>query len=150
MRKQLLAFCFAIGLALPSWGNVSAQIQNITINGQKVEKTATELSFDGDNVVLHFSDGSSQSADMGSVLIIFDTTTGIDNIHTFSLKNETDGILNLSGIAPGQRVQVYDVSGKIIAEAKASSDATSLDISNAKRGTYILRVGNDVVKFIKR
>lgn len=150
MRKQLLTLCLAIGMAVPTLATVTESGQTITINGQTVDKTATELTFDGDNVILHFNDGTQLSADMASVIINFGTTTGIDNIQAFNLKGTVGGILNLTGITPGQTIQIYDISGKKILETKVSVESQNVDISSAKAGTYILRTGNNVVKFIKK
>ena len=87
---------------------------------------------------------------MASVIINFGTTTGIDNIQAFNLKGTVGGILNLTGITPGQTIQIYDISGKKILETKVSVESQNVDISSAKAGTYILRTGNNVVKFIKK
>ena len=55
-------------MAVPTLAAVTESGQTITINGQTVDKTATELTFDGDNVILHFNDGTQLSADMASVI----------------------------------------------------------------------------------
>ena len=76
------------GLAFESYAETSGTGQTITINGLAVNKTATELTFDGDNVILHFSDGTSQSADMESVSIVFNnSTTGLNQIQTFVIND---------------------------------------------------------------
>lgn len=150
MKKQFLALCLAVGLAVPTMAAVAIAGQTITINGQTVEKEATELTFSGDNVVLHFSDGSTQSADMSTVSISFDPTTGIDEISTFTLKGATEGVLNISGLKPGMKLQVYDASGRMVANSKSVAESTVVDLSNMKGGVYILRAGNNVIKFVKR
>lgn len=150
MRKQLLTLCLAIGLSVPALAAVVALGQEITINGQTIEKIATKLTFDGDNVILHFSDGTSQSADMATVSIDFGTATGINSIQTFTLNGSTKGVLNISGLQPGQKVEIFDVTGRKIKEASVASENSIIDISGAKAGTYILRSGNKIIKFIKR
>lgn len=151
MKKLLLTTCLFLVLAITSNATIATTGQTITINGQAIEKIASELTFDGDNVILHFLDGSSQSVDMESVSIAFDnTSTGIDQIHAFNLKGITDGNLSIAGLKPGQKVEVFDVSGKKVAETKASVDNASVDISNMKAGVYVLRAGSNIVKFIKR
>ena len=50
-----------------SAGTLTAQADNeqvVTVNGQKSAKTVSKLTFSGDNVVLHFADGSTQKLDM--------------------------------------------------------------------------------------
>lgn len=150
MKRQLVTLCLMMGLLAPASAATTSSGQIITINGQAVDKEAIELTFDGDNVVLHFSDGSSQSADMSTVSISFAQTTGIGDIKAFSLKGVTGDVLNIGGLVPGERVQIFDVSGKLVASGKANSDDLQLDLSGMKGGVYILRAGNNVVKFVKR
>lgn len=151
MRKILFVTSLLLGLTVSSQAAIASDTQTITINGRTVEKTAVELAFDGDNVVLHFSDGTEQAADMESVAIAFDNaTTGIDQVKAFNLVGTTDGNIHLSGVQCGERIEVFDASGKKVAQTKASSDTASLDITNMMSGVYVLRAGNTVIKFVKR
>ncbi len=45
--------------------------QTVKIDGQVIDKTVTEITFDGDNVVLHYADNSSDQADMSLVTLSF-------------------------------------------------------------------------------
>lgn len=151
MRKILFVTSLLLGLTVSSQAAIASDTQTITVNGRTVEKTAVELTFDGDNVVLHFSDGTEETADMESVAIAFDNaTTGIDQVKAFNLVGTTDGNIHLSGVQCGERIEVFDASGKKVAQTKASSDTASLDITNMKSGVYVLRAGNTVIKFVKR
>lgn len=88
---------------------------------------------------------------MESVAIAFDNaTTGIDQVKAFNLAGTTDGNIHLSGVQCGERIEIFDASGKKVAQTKASSDTASLDITNMKSGVYVLRAGNTVIKFVKR
>lgn len=149
MKKQLLILCLFIILAVPSFGAVNADGQTLTINGETIEKVANELTFDGDNVIIHFDDGTQQTADMSTVTLSFSATTGIGGIHTFTLRNATDGVLDIDGLDDGQTVQVFSTDGKLVATAKAGGAQAHVDVRNAKNGVYIVRAGKNIVKFIK-
>lgn len=123
--------------------------QTLTINGQKVEKVVSQITFSGDNVVLHFN-GSEESYPMNDVQIDFSGASGINSVSTFTLNGIVDGQLNIAGLAAGTSVAVYDVSGKKVAATRAQGDATQLDINNLNGGVYILKAGNQIVKFVKR
>lgn len=92
--------------------------QTVTINGQTVNKTVTEITFDGDNVTLLFSDNSSQAEDMSLVKLTFsyDGSTGINQVE--SLKEALRGkVYNLNGQLVGTSTEglakgVYIVNGK--------------------------------------
>ena len=123
--------------------------QTLTINGQKVEKVVSQITFSGDNVVLHFN-GSEESYPMNDVQIDFSGASGINSVSTFTLNGIVDGQLNIAGLAAGTSVAVYDVSGKKVAATRAQGEATQLDINNLNGGVYILKAGNQIVKFVKR
>lgn len=113
MRKILFVTSLLLGLTVSSQAAIASDTQTITINGRTVEKTAVELAFDGDNVVLHFSDGTEETADMESVAIAFDNaTTGIDQVKAFNLAGTTDGNIHLSGVQCGERIEVFDASAR--------------------------------------
>ena len=49
--------------------------QTVTINGQSVNKTVTEITFNGDNLTLTYSDGTSEESDMSFVKLAFSYDT---------------------------------------------------------------------------
>ena len=131
MKKR---FFMAVMLVMSLCGIVKADaVQTLTINGQKVEKVVSQLTFSGDNVVLHF-DGSEESYPMNEVQIDFTVTNG----------------LNIAGLADGTPVAVYDISGKKVAGVRAAGKVTQLSVDGLNGGVYILKAGNQIVKFVKR
>lgn len=119
--------------------------QTLTINGETVEKAVATITFDGDNVVLHFADGSDQTADMESVhLAIVPGTDGIGLI-----KMPVGDRLNIEGLAPGTHVTLYDASGRIVLNATAAEAHTQLQVSQLRSGIYMMKAGNQTVKFHK-
>lgn len=91
--------------------------QTVTIGGQVIEKTISEITFDGDNVVLHYADNSSDQADMSQVTLSFSyTTTGISQVE--GIKKALQGkVYNLQGQFVGSSLQglskgVYIINGK--------------------------------------
>ena len=93
--------------------------QTITINGSTVDKTVKKITFDGDNVILTYSDGYSQTEDMSLVKLAFTyegSTTGINQVET--VKKALQGkVYNLNGQLVGTSTDglakgVYIVNGK--------------------------------------
>lgn len=91
--------------------------QTVKIGGQVIEKTISEITFDGDNVVLHYADDSSDQADMSLVTLSFSyTTTGISQVE--GIKKALQGkVYNLQGQCVGSSLQglskgVYIINGK--------------------------------------
>ena len=91
--------------------------QTVKIDGQLIEKTVSEITFDGDNVVLQYSDNTSDPADMSLVTLSFTyQTTGISQIE--DIKKALQGkVYNLQGQYVGSSLQglskgVYMINGK--------------------------------------
>ena len=124
--------------------------QVVIINGQKVEKVATKITFNGDNAVVSFSDGSSQSADMSQVVIYLNVSTDISKVQTFNYNGIIGDELRLSNIAEGTTVTIYDATGKVLQQVKATDTTLSLNTASLKNGVYVLKAGNQIVKFLKK
>lgn len=93
--------------------------QTVTINGQTVDRTVKEITFNGDNVTLLFSDNSTtQTEDMSLVQLAFSygPATGINQLET--VKEALQGkVYNLNGQLVGTSTEglakgVYIVNGK--------------------------------------
>lgn len=91
--------------------------QTVKIDGQLIEKTVSEITFDGDNVVLQYADNTSDIGDMSRVTLSFTyQTTGISQIE--GIKQALQGkVYNLQGQYVGSSLQglskgVYIINGK--------------------------------------
>lgn len=91
--------------------------QTVKIEGKVIEKTISEITFDGDNVVLHYADNTSATEDMSLVTLSFSyTTTGISQVE--GIKKALQGkVYNLQGQCVGSSLQglskgVYIINGK--------------------------------------
>lgn len=124
--------------------------QVVIINGQEVQKVATKITFSGDNATVSFSDGSSQTADMAQVVIYLNVTTDIRKVETFSFNGLIGDELRLSNIAEGTAVTIYDATGKVLQQVKATDTTLSLNTASLKNGVYVLKAGNQIVKFLKK
>lgn len=91
--------------------------QTVKIDGQVIDNTVSEITFDGDNVVLHYADNTSATEDMSLVTLSFSyTTTGISQVE--GIKKALQGkVYNLQGQCVGSSLQglskgVYIINGK--------------------------------------
>ena len=102
--------------------------QTITINGFQVDKVVREISFEDDDVVLTYTDGTSDREDMELVTLAFTydgQSTGISQVETtqgeamqqvYTLQGVAVG-KSLNGVAVGNTLQglrpgIYVVNGK--------------------------------------
>lgn len=95
--------------------------QVVTVNGQTVDKTAQKLTFDRNNVVLHFTDGQTMTVDMADVVITF---TEVDALKAVNNDKENAPLL------------YFDLNGRQLDQAP-------------EKGAYIIKKGTKVVKLMK-
>ena len=102
---------------------LGAQAQQVvTVDGSTVDKTVQQITFYGDDVVLQYSDGTTENAiDMEKVTIVFNVATAIKELST-----EPEN-------AP---IYYFDIQGRQLSEEPA-------------RGLFIMKKGKKVVKVIK-
>lgn len=91
--------------------------QTLTIDGSVVNKVVTQITFDGDNAVITYSDNSTQSADMELVALAFEyDASGISTVESAE-EAVTGKVYNLNGQMVGTSTNglskgVYIVNGK--------------------------------------
>ena len=144
--KKLL-FLFSAALLMLASPIKAETTQTLIINGEPVEKIVTKITFEGDNAVLTFSDETNISEDMGNVILRFSSSpTSIKNVEAFQLNNVVGDNLDINGLAEGTKVVIYDASGKDIITTYGSN----INVNGLRPGIYILKAGNQIVKFVKQ
>lgn len=148
MKKRIFAsLLFALTM---SAGMFAEANQTLLINGQEVNKVVSAISFDGDNVVLHFGN-ETESHDMNKVSLALDYSTGLEDLQVFSFNGKIEGgILTVSGLEAGTPILIYALNGVTEISAKADNEGNAvIDIESLGGGIHILRAGNNCVKFVK-
>ena len=149
-KRLLLCLLLLIGLGT----NAVAQTQQtVTVNGQTVEKTVVQITFDKDQVVLHFSDGLTQTADMDDVSIAFSPSDAesISSLqsNTFTFHGVVNGQLTIGNLLEGTHLTIFNANGQRMMSAQSTGGTTTLQVSQLPAGTYILKAGSQFVKFQK-
>ena len=151
MKKRFfISLLFLIFLAAPSWAQTQ---QTVTINGQTVDKTVVQITFDKDQVVLHFSDGLTQTADMDDVSIAFSPSDAesISSLqsNTFIFHGVVNGQLTIGNLQEGTHLTIFNANGQRMMSAQSTGGTTTLQVSQLPTGIYILKAGSQYVKFQK-
>jgi hypothetical protein len=116
MKRQLLF----LGLLLLCLGAMADDgNQTVTIAGTTVNKSVKQITFSGDDVILHFSDNTTQTADMDEdVEIAFElSATYLESINAQLSMLNARRVYNLRGQYMGESLDgvsagVYIVNGK--------------------------------------
>ena len=144
MRKLTILF---VMLCLMTVIPANAAVrQTITVNGETIEKTVAKVTFEGDDLVLHFSDETTLKADMAVVTIAFDASSGISTVLIGEMRRLVDDQLVLGNVPQGAKAILFDAAGK---QLLTTTDST-IDMHRMKSGVYMLKVGSQIVKFMKR
>ena len=67
-------------------------------------------------------------------------------LQIFVFPNPVSHTLNIQGVDENASLEVYNLTGKSLIKDKG----TELDVTSLTQGTYILRINNKYVKFIKK
>jgi len=66
---------------------------------------------------------------------------------TFDINQQAISVTDLKA---GAAVMVYDSNGRLMAKAKAKDGKARVNISNLRRGVYVVKAGSNNFKFLKR
>ena len=148
MHKKLLTMAFACGLAFQA--NAEKQV---LINNTPAERNdVAEITFAGDNLLLKYADGNSFKLDMEEVEINFSdlTSTGVATSGLFSLNTLVDDRIVLTGVQEGNQVQIINIEGRVLFSTTANANEVNIATSFLEPAPYLIKVGNQIIKFIKK
>lgn len=146
--KKIIAGCVAIAFSLCCHAE-----KTLTINGSQAERSdVKEITFAGDNLKLTYENGETFAMDMETVEINFTETTSIKEsfANTFSYNTLVEEQLELSGLEAGSLVQVFRMDGRLLHSSIAEGERMTIPVSNYTSGSYLLKAGNQIVKFMKK
>lgn len=148
MNKKLLSSLFAFGLSTFCFAE-----KTVMINGSEAEKSdVSEITFAGDNLELKYADGSTFKLDIETIEINFSDATSVGGAvaNSFSLSSMVDDQLSLTGLEIGMLVQIIRVDGRVLYSAVADGDAMNISVAGLSPAPYLIKVGKQIVKFIKK
>ena len=152
MKKLFLSVMLMMGMCAMAHADM---VQTVTVNGVEVAgKSVASMTFNGDNAVIVYSDNSTETAPFEQVRIMISYgSTGINQATqtgVYNFKGVVDGTLCVSGIPAGTKAVLYDANGRQCVTAVAGADGLSIDMKGKTAGVYMLKAGDQVVKFIKK
>ena len=78
-------------------------------------------------------------------------TNGVANIRANPVLIQSDGnVLSISGVDAGTPISVFDVSGKQVGSATATSESTSINTNLTKGQIGIVKIGEKTIKIVVR
>ncbi len=111
---------------------------------KRIEVNATETSA---SMIVLLQDGTKEGT--YQKLLFADKVTSIEELGEISLfvfPNPVSNTLNIQGVDEAASLSVFNLSGLCVLQDKG----TEIDVTSLSQGTYILRINNQYVKFIKK
>lgn len=146
---------FLLLVALASFLVVRAD-NVMKVNDELLEKEFVYIAFDYDqpgNLLVQFADSTILSLNMNQVEILPNEASSVEGVKTnqsfFSFKGLVGDELRLDGVEPGSTIQVFSAGGALMLSEKVAASQHAVNVSNLKKGVYLLRVGKQAVKFTK-
>ena len=132
MRKKLSIAALLLLIAV-SWTRADIG-QTITVNGQTIQGIVNRITFEGDNVVLHFAGDNTETADMDAVVLSFDYSSmvSVEELSVLPYSSSTS-------------VTIYDAQGKLIATTSRLMPLSSC-LSTLRSGVYVLKSDQQTMK----
>ncbi len=154
MKAKIFSMVIFILFSVLSFANdvstmvaVSADGNNASyalVNIQRIEVNTTETSA---SMTVLLKDGNVEGT--YQKLLLAKDITSIDEIGkvaVYVFPNPVSNILNIQGVDEKASLSVYSLSGQCVLQDKG----TEIDVTSLNQGTYILRINNQYVKFIKK
>jgi hypothetical protein len=94
----------------------------------------------GDKVMVTSADGKIM------VYYTFDALTSVNSLESDNIMlypNPTNGVINISGVKNGYRIQVYNSAGSVIRNINVKNDIEKISLNNEPAGMYIIVVSDN-------
>lgn len=147
MKKTLLLSLIAFCGATQAFAD-----KTVYVNGNKVDTDVESITFKGDNLSLVTPSSSTSNYDIEEVEIDFDDAEGVENTSStlLSFNSEVSESLDLTGVEPGTALQIIAADGKVVYTGTATGSEVTISTSQLAAAPYVLKVGNQTYKFIKK
>ena len=150
---------FLLGIVLLISGQLFAQDESklITVgaDGNETEYALSDVQriiFEDDAMTVLMKSGSDESGVTRVSFLLVDS--GIKNPVTKSpvqvFPNPVATYLTVTGIDKDMKINLFDLSGKLLQSVTAQDISADINVSSLQQGIYLLQVGNQVIKFVKQ
>ncbi|MBR2262292.1 MAG: hypothetical protein IJ916_11445 [Paludibacteraceae bacterium] len=125
----------------------------LMINGDVAEKNdISEITINGDELELKYADGSTFKLDMEAVEVKFFGTNSINATaaNVYSINSFVDDYISLKNIEQGSVIQIIKTDGTVLYSAIANDVEMTINTDKLTPAPYLLKVGNQIIKFFKK
>ncbi len=147
MKKILLSILLALPLtaAADSYNYLnltsSSTVQSVALN------TVKRITFEGTNIVVTATDGTTTTAALATLssITFTDTAVGVGALRSNSDLSVESGRVVAGG---NGQLQLFNSSGQLVRRQLVSGVRSELSLEGLPHGIYIARMGNKVIKIM--
>lgn len=147
MKKILLSLLLALPLtaAADSYNYLnltsSSTVQSVALN------TVKRITFEGTNIVVTATDGTTTTAALATLssITFTDTAVGVGALRSNSDLSVESGRVVAGG---NGQLQLFNSSGQLVRRQLVSGVRSELSLEGLPHGIYIARMGNKVIKIM--
>ena len=154
MKIKLFLSMFAIFFASQTFANEVTQCVAVSADGYKTSYVLADIqrieikATDSKASMTILDKNGNYSAEYQKILFA-ESNTGIEELGIssfFVFPNPVSNTLYIQGVDENAALEVFNLTGKSVIKEKG----TELDVTSLNQGTYILRINNQYLKFIKK
>jgi len=158
MYSVIIPVClFLFGVQMSRAQSTILEIQKWDNNNKKIDLNSfRKITFSNNDLVLNYLTKAPESIAKSDIRkLFFSEATGIKSIATDTklitvYPNPANDFITIKNIPEGRSlVSIYSITGSKITSLYVSGDE-QINVSNLSKGLYLMKVNNQVSKFIKQ
>jgi len=151
-------FLFALFLSLTGKLFADAESKLITVSADGTETTyaladVQRIVFADNSMTVIMKSGEDKAA-ITCIRFLLSDNVGTENPElpskVFVFPNPVTTTLTVSGTNSDVKINLFDLSGKLLKSVPAQDNSTDVNVTSLQRGVYLLQVGKQVLKFVKQ
>jgi len=156
MNKKI--FLLGLVLLFAGWLFAEPELHLITVSSDRTETSyalpnVQKIVFENNKMTLKMKSGL-DAKDIICIRFLLQDNSGIEKQKApspvFIFPNPVKTTLTVAGVDKNVKINLLDLTGKLLQSALAQENSTDIDVSALPQGVYLLKVGKQVIKFIKQ
>jgi len=156
MIKKIFLFGLFLLIAGKLFADAESKLITVSADGTETTYVLSEVQkivFDGNSMTVNMKSGFN-ATDITCVHFLLSEDVGVKNpelpARVFIFPNPVTTNLTVSGTDKDLKINLFDLSGKLLKSVPAQDNSTNIDVTSLQRGVYLLQVGGQVLKFVKK
>ena len=155
MNKKIFLLGFVLLIAGRLFAEPEMQLVTVSADGSETMYALADVQkivFEDNAMTVNMKDGLEATGITCISFLLLDV--GIKNppfaSSVFVFPNPVTTKLTVAGADKSAKINLFDLSGKLLQSVLAQDNSTDINVSSLPQGIYLLQVGEQIIKFIKQ